>query len=203
MRLKGKILETSWNHQSDVGGSTNLIRLACVYPSYHPIHKDETLKSLCVGRLTSERSAWGWSVSWWSMLETCSQGEHGIPSTNLPRSTVETTKVEQISLMRWFLWSFTSPDDENVWSLPLQSLHHSARSEFNPRFCGSCGSFTCLLVISTSNDDLIWGFPKMGVPRNGWCMWENPIKTDDLGGPLCQETTIWLNQIMLNDVEWI
>ena len=28
----------------------------------------------------------------------------------------------------------------------------------------------------------IWGFPKIGVPQNGWLRRENPIKMDDLGG---------------------
>ena len=27
-------------------------------------------------------------------------------------------------------------------------------------------------------------FPKIRVPENGWCIMENPIKMDDLGGPL-------------------
>ena len=27
----------------------------------------------------------------------------------------------------------------------------------------------------------IWGFPEMGVPKNGWFIRENPIKMDDLG----------------------
>ena len=35
-----------------------------------------------------------------------------------------------------------------------------------------------------------WGFPEMGVPQNGWFIWENPIEMDDLGVPLFQETTI-------------
>ena len=37
----------------------------------------------------------------------------------------------------------------------------------------------------------IWVFPKIGVPQNEWFIMENPIKTDDLGVPLC--TTIFGN----------
>ena len=33
----------------------------------------------------------------------------------------------------------------------------------------------------------------MEVPQNGWLMVENPIKMDDLGGPLFQETSMWEN----------
>ena len=38
----------------------------------------------------------------------------------------------------------------------------------------------------------IWGFPKMGIPQNGGFIRENPIKMDDLGVPLFQETTIYI-----------
>ena len=35
---------------------------------------------------------------------------------------------------------------------------------------------------------LTWGFPKIGVPQNGWFIKEHPIKMDDLGVPLFLET---------------
>ena len=40
---------------------------------------------------------------------------------------------------------------------------------------------------------LIWVFPKIMVPQNGWFIMENTIKMDDLGGPpLFLETPIYL-----------
>ena len=39
---------------------------------------------------------------------------------------------------------------------------------------------------------LIWVFPKIGIPQNGWFTMENPMKMDDLGVPLFSETSIYI-----------
>ena len=39
------------------------------------------------------------------------------------------------------------------------------------------------LPTGTSKHQKRWGFPKIGVPQNGWSIMENLIKRDDLGVP--------------------
>ena len=40
------------------------------------------------------------------------------------------------------------------------------------------------VILGVVRYDMIWVFPKIGVPENGWFIVEHPIKMDDLGVPL-------------------
>ena len=43
------------------------------------------------------------------------------------------------------------------------------------------------------------GFHQWGVPQNGWFERENPMKMDDLGVPIFQETSKWTTCLKLTD----
>ena len=62
-----------------------------------------------------------------------------------------------------------------------------------PRRLGEVKRYVDLWIKDPRNPTkikLIWVFPKIGVPQNGWFIMENPIKMDDLGVPLFSETPI-------------
>ena len=44
----------------------------------------------------------------------------------------------------------------------------------------------------------IWVFPKIVVTQHGWFIMENLIKMDDLGVPLCSETSIYIYTTIYN-----
>ena len=43
--------------------------------------------------------------------------------------------------------------------------------------------FAPTVVLYRAKIGEIWGFPKLGIPQNGWFIRDNPIKMDGLGYP--------------------
>ena len=77
-------------------------------------------------------------------------------------------------------------DPYKVYDTP----HGKYKYPKQPRFF-SPFIFCCLSPSSPTQKHIIWVFPKIGVPQNGWFIMENPIKMDDLGVPLFSETSIF------------
>ena len=60
--------------------------------------------------------------------------------------------------------------------------------------------FVLPICVDSYKNSHIWGFPKIGVPQNGWFIMENPIKLDDLGVPPFKETSIYPNPCIIISV---
>ena len=62
-----------------------------------------------------------------------------------------------------------------------------------------------LIMAHTVITWVIWGFPEMGVPPNGWFIsWKIHLQMDDLGVPLFEETSkSWQISLNQNSQSWI
>ena len=86
-------------------------------------------------------------------------------------------------------------DMESTWVLcpiprPAQTVQHSPASA------------TSIKVKPPRSLTLIWGFPTMGVPQNGWFLRENHIQMDDFFGPPFQESSSELSQFGAIEVKY-
>ena len=87
------------------------------------------------------------------------------------------------------------------------SKDHSTKIHGDP--CHMLHTFVFNLPANQSSISIIWGFPKIVVPQNGWFIMEHPIKMDDLGGkptifgkdPASKKEPHLLNSILLMDSE--
>ena len=106
----------------------------------------------------------------------------GITWYNYNKPAVWEWQTYQLSMVMtegWFI--FVIPPQKDKHSPPsdphrtaaVDTCHRRRRSREWPAHC-----------------ERSWGFQKWGYPKNGWSMREHPIKLDDLGVPLFQETII-------------
>ena len=81
-------------------------------------------------------------------------------------------------------------------TLPKTNMHtqHDGLENVTPVFSMTIVGIVVRLLGCILNDFnkllLIWVFPKIGVPQNGWFIMENHIKMDDLGVPPFKATPI-------------
>ena len=88
------------------------------------------------------------------------------------------------------IWDGEDPQSLEFGAPPFEDCEALVKdNEKNPQFGFECWNFS---GGDTSNSsDFRWlgmGFPKFGVPQDGWFIREKPIKMDDLRVPLSQET---------------
>ena len=105
--------------------------------------------------------------------------------------------VHMSSVAHLFLLRSAQSSNKQVitWFLiPVANVNRLIR--WDPRLPKKNYHVIILVVSSTGKGGqpkikVIWMFPKIGVPQNGWFITENPIKMDDLGvNPPFSETSI-------------